>query len=346
MSTLKRKLEGQDDIQPSKVLKNEDEKTSDALDDTRETAEGNIAMDEELDKEDFEDDEGEVEDEDEEDDEEDEGEDEDRYEVDDFIVEEEPAENDESETEEKVVKSSKMHKKLKKTGKKFMLDEDDQLLIQESTYNRGATNPNNQSNNDVIEEEIVPNDADDESDVNDFIEDEGIDRQTPILKHRTAKNPRFTSDGPTYDQVQEARDIFGDGYDEIGEEETFFDESEDLVNQISSGSKGRRENQGLGFEYIQLVQNFCLDEDEVIREADVPERFQIYHKSRPKLSPEIVEEESLWIVNQLRVSSALDFSERSVPDLQDSVKKILNFLTVRILTCLFCLYYFITDIGG
>jgi hypothetical protein len=246
-----------------------------------------------------------------------------------------------------VVKSSKMHKKLKKTGKKFMLDEDDQLLIQESTYNRGgATNTNNQSNNDVIEEEIVPNDADDDSDVNDFIEDEGIDRQTPILKHRAAKNPRFTSDGPTYDQVQEARDIFGDGYDEIGEEETFFDESEDMLNQISSGSKGRRENQGLGFEYIQLVQNFCLDEDEVIREADVPERFQIYHKSRPKLSTEIVEEESLWIVNQLRVSSVLDFSDRSVPDLQDSVKKILNFLTVWILASLFCLYYFITDVGG
>lgn len=333
MSALKRKLENSDEANPTKIAKKV--VTSNNGSETQLSEQG-LTEDENKEKNQPDDLNEDDEDEgDDYDDAEDEDEDEDQYVADDFLVDEQGEEEEEASVSERHVKKSKSHQKLKKNTRKFLLDEDDQLLIQETIPEKGERADKAEP---VEGDEIEPDVSDEESDVNDFIEDDGYNQLKPVAKRNTSRKSLFSQDGPTYDQVQEARDIFGDGYDEIGEEESFYDEN-DENGLKSSASKLKGEKKASGFEYIQLVQNFCLDEDEVIRETDIPERLQIYHASRDT-NEQLIDEESIWILQQLKSLKLMDFSPRNSEVLVESVKTVLNFLLVRcsFFLCLFLHY--------
>src|SRR5262249_15583214 len=132
---------------------------------------------------------------------------------------------------------------------------------------------------DLDNNEIEPNEEDYESDVNDFIEDDlpAVPQERRVKDKRNSKGIfGLRRDGPTYDQVQEARDIFGDGYDDLGDDtfnEALYDENEVIA---PADTRAYHDNKISNFEYIQLVQSFCLDEDESIRNLDIPERIQLY----------------------------------------------------------------------
>eukprot|EP01031_Cornospumella_fuschlensis_P045252 gene45252-55361_t len=56
---------------------------------------------------------------------------------------------------------------------------------------------------------------------------------------------------------------------------------------------------GAGFEYMELVEHFCLDEDEALRSTDLPERYQLLMKGREPPSDEERRSEARWIAIQL-----------------------------------------------
>lgn len=321
MSALKRKLENSDEANPIKIAKKvapsndiSDLKLSEHALTDDEVKDDNLQNEANEDEEEDGEDDDEIED--------DEEEDEDHYLADDFLVDEQGDEDDGSVSDTQV-KKSKSHQKLKKNKRKFLLDEDDQLLIQETIPEKKEPEKIEQSEG----AEIEPDVSEDESDVNDFIEDDGFNQSKPVAKRNMSRKSLFSHDGPTYDQVQEARDIFGDGYDEIGEDESFYDENDEEGLKASTLSKAKGDKRSSGFEYIQLVQNFCLDDDEIIRETDVPERLQVYHASRD-ITEKVCDEEAVWIVHQLKSLKLLDFSPRNSDILIESVKTVLNFLLV------------------
>jgi transcription elongation factor SPT6 len=272
-------------------------------------------------------------DDDEEDDEEDE--DEDGYEEDDFLVkEEDDASLGDLEVDQELdSKRAKRHKKLKKNTKTFVLDEDDQLLIQE-TLNSNQPKQQVQNSGDYENAEIEPNAVDDESDVDDFIEDDGFIVRSPqessfkdARRGPTKKLMRSRREGPSYDQIQEARDIFGDGYDEIGDDnyqEGEYDESGDFPSFFEVQKKPVPDLRTMNYEYIQLVQNFCLDEDEEIRANDLPERYQLLFRVRKPPSMEEIKTEAKWIVSILSEGGGDSFF------LLSTIEAVLKFILVSI----------------
>lgn len=306
MSALKRKLEGIEDAAPLKVAKvdnDEEEKVSllvkEKVSDEEDNDEGEDDVELENEVEDGDDDE-------------EEDVDEDVYEEDGFIVKEGEDEelDDQSMSDEDPFEKSKRKanlKKLRKNTGTLVLDEDDQLLIQESSRPKENEIQHPEPNEG---DEIIPDDFEEESDVDDFIEDDfkGPSTDKSAIKRRARRQAFSRRGGPTYDQIQEAREIFGDGYDELGADN--FDEEEQLVNEEQLVS---RERTGVNFEYIQLVQNFCLDEDEAVRGKDEPERFQLSaHTSRQVANLEELSEEAFWISTQLDLRADLTGLVRSV----------------------------------
>lgn len=310
MSALKRKIENSDlNTQPPKVPKTEFSDNPLIDNEAEEDREEENGENDEGDGDDEEDDDEDV--------------DEDGYEDDDFIVREEEEDGNENMEEENSadeVVHRKSHKKLKKNVKQFVLDEDDQLLIQETMNSSRLADFDRSAQDDDRRDEIVPTDLGDESDLNDFIEDDVKDPSEDRLRSKRSSKRVFSSrrDGPTYDQIQEAREIFGDGYDELGDEA--FDEfNEDLAAERHLGQEHAKSQ--ASFEYIQLVQNFCLDEDEDIRVKDEPERFQILpFVSRVDISD--LKDEAFWIASLMSIST--DFAE-----LVQSIETVLRFIHVR-----------------
>ena len=142
--------------------------------------------------------------------------------------------------------------------------------------------------------------------------------------------------GPTYDQVQEVFDIFGQGFDE------FDDDDDDLAPEEPADEAELLDGEGEGdlekgdgeegedaevaqrrrraaalerrsvsklkskFEYSQLVSSFCTDKDEVLRQLDRPERLQ---QLLPRSSaPDAVERrrEAAWLATLLAAKMELD----------------------------------------
>lgn len=121
----------------------------------------------------------------------------------------------------------------------------------------------------------------------------------------------------------ESEDYEDDMDDEDDEDDLFGDDDED---QKAEALKLRREKKILArkerkqqrlklkndkrkaqlrkaFEPVQLVENFCTDRDDEIRQKDVPERFfdwsiPFHGKAEGELTPE-EEEEAIWIMNRI-----------------------------------------------
>jgi transcription elongation factor SPT6 len=299
--SLKRKIDSPEGDHPAKILK------SDAVDDE------------------------------EEEDDDDEDVDEDGYEDDGFLVKEydDDSREDLEDEQKSESKRTKRHRKLKRNTKTFVLDEDDQLLIQETLFSN-QPKQQVQHSRDYENDEIEPNAVDDESDVDDFIEDDGFVVRSPqessskdARRGSTKRLVRSRREGPSYDQIQEARDIFGDGYDEIGDDNYQegtgeYDENGEYPNFFEIQRKAIPDLRTMNYEYIQLVQNFCLDEDEEIRANDIPERCQILFRDRKPPSLEDLKIEAKWIVSILSEGGVDSFF------LLSTIEAVLKFIVVSI----------------
>ena len=75
--------------------------------------------------------------------------------------------------------------------------------------------------------------------------------------------------------------IFGDGYDELFDEEDEDLEEDELYEEpgvISDKKKiDKIRNE---FEHVALVESFCTANDDIIRNTDIPERLQEWLKNR------------------------------------------------------------------
>jgi hypothetical protein len=101
-------------------------------------------------------------------------------------------------------------------------------------------------------------------------------------------------EGPTYDQIQEAMDIFGEGFDDFDDEDEEADgEGGDDLDENADGERQggaaaaavdengltKKEQQRIQkvrsrYERSQLVATFCTERDDVLRRVDRPERLQ------------------------------------------------------------------------
>ena len=116
---------------------------------------------------------------------------------------------------------------------------------------------------------------------------EGTRGSNQITQRRTGRR-----EGPTYDQLQEAMDIFGAGFDDFDDE----DEDEDRHDRDDSEGEGEKDGENLDsngernelgkkdqrriqrlrsrYERSQLVATFCTERDDILRRVDKPERLQ------------------------------------------------------------------------
>lgn len=142
----------------------------------------------------------------------------------------------------------------------------------------------------------------------------------------------FDNDGgPTKDQLADARDIFGDGFefDDLEDEYLEYDEdadefedeavdSEDRVKRVAD--KARKNEERLltslraQFDRDQLISNFCTNLDDEIRRIDRPERFQsvLLNRSIPVEEERVTE--AAWMA---KILAEKIISEGSTPDVKD-----------------------------
>lgn len=149
------------------------------------------------------------------------------------------------------------------------------------------------------------NREDDEESLGNFIvsDEEGDDRdgevsderkvrqaERKLAKAKVHQRSAGRDGGPTFDQIQEAIDIFGEAYDEFGDEEAeeAYQEGSDaevdrpfvdgeLEGDRALERKKEKELRSINrlrskFERSQLVSSFCTENDDKLRALDLPER--------------------------------------------------------------------------
>lgn len=236
------------------------------------------------------------------------------YEMDGFVVADE-------------AKSAAVKKKLKnklnklKRRELMRLDEEDLALVQE---NRIAAMP-------TIDTYKLDDDDEREggdSDMDDFIED----RPKSSRGEGRGRGRLSQLDDTTFDQLREADAIFGVGYDDYMEDEeededkiAMSSEREDVKRRLLATAKGF-------YEYSQLVEHFCLEEDERIRQVDVPERYQLSLKGRETPSEQERTEEARWMSIQLAeriiATRIVDNLHTLAIDLLPCIEFVLRFMQV------------------
>ncbi|XP_065620948.1 transcription elongation factor SPT6 homolog [Quercus suber] len=161
---------------------------------------------------------------------------------------------------------------------------------------------------DIAEEEEQAEDEEDgdigeEDEMDDFIVDEDNEHGAPPKGgRRPKKEGNRMAPGVSLSVMQEAHEIFGD-----------VDELLQLRKQDLYSSEWRERKLEDEFEPIVLSEKYMTEEDEQIRELDVPERMQIYEEitGSPPLDDCIVEE-SNWIHGQLLSGTVPLFGNRGM----------------------------------
>ncbi|GMH82688.1 hypothetical protein TrVE_jg3342 [Triparma verrucosa] len=240
--------------------------------------------------------------------------------------------------------------RLKKKRKNDELEDDDLNLLAEN--NALQSSKKQKPSNNLFTGE-VDTDSEDEAppppqtgstrdpdDFDDFIEDDLGDQEDLLKRHRREEDMEKSGNaGATDAQLDEARDIFGDGFmdfmdgsedeeDDLGDDDS--DDEEDRrrkafaeINQAEEEEEGeeddekrarrearqkrleamqdsllrkeerkserRRKNLRKAFEPSMLVENFVTEEDEKLRNLDLPER--IIQSQQRKFTPLTTEEE-------------------------------------------------------
>ncbi|XP_005089175.1 transcription elongation factor SPT6 isoform X2 [Aplysia californica] len=206
-------------------------------------------------------------------------------------------------------------------------------------------------------------DSEEESDVDDFIVDE---EGNSISKGKKKKKHKIHSDAA----LQEAQEIFGvdfdfaefDKYDE--DEEDFEEEDEYEEDEEGEDGETRRSKKGKKkatkksifdvFEPSELETGHFTDADNVIRSADLPERFQLRRVPVKSAADAELEEEAKWIYKQafatpcISQQSYLDmdhmgatnnFSRRAPNMMTSKIKQALDFMRNQGLEVPFIAFY-------
>ncbi|WOH06329.1 hypothetical protein DCAR_0625754 [Daucus carota subsp. sativus] len=157
---------------------------------------------------------------------------------------------------------------------------------------------------DIAEEEHPDEEEDELEDVDemaDFIVDEEeVDEDgIPIKRKKVKQKKSRQAPGVSSSALQEAHDIFGD-VDELLKLRKL---GTSKTSSRSYDDSGEWKERGLGghFEPSVLSEKYMTEQDDEIREADIPERMQIYEKSTgpPPIDESSIDDESLWICHQL-----------------------------------------------
>lgn len=273
------------------------------------------------------------------------------------------------------IKKKKL-RNLKKRNEEVHLDEEDLQLLQdnnaegeldEETFEQTRSRIQKSQRRDEDDgddgSEILPAqpartsayiDDDDDSEMADFIEadkplagEEEEDEDAP--RHAPIRRP-IRRDGPTFDQIKDATDIFGDGFDFDDQEEEEEDVDEDyLEGNEDGGEEGiagekpavalevleRRARDKLGkvFDRRVLVENFCTEQDDILRQTDRPERFQDILLNRATPDDEERQKEAAWMSSKLAhlikadSDSNVDWSTLE-KELRQPIQNVLRFFQV------------------
>ena len=190
-------------------------------------------------------------------------------------------------------------------------------------------------------------DYDDGSDMEGFLADESDeDGEGKEPREHAAPKPVRRSRGvrgPTADQTKDALDIFGAGFDDFDDDKESDEDDEDMdeddVAHLTEEDRQKVLQEKLRAKYDRsvLVENFCTESDDVIRQEDVPERLQDKVNSRGTMHEKDIEEEANWMGKKLFewmvvLNESISSSQESlVPKLQESCKHVLRFYLVNYL---------------
>lgn len=168
---------------------------------------------------------------------------------------------------------------------------------------------------------IVQDDDDDDENAAD---ENNIDRDAQVSRRHVAV-PRVRAgkrDGPSYDQIQEAIDIFGAGYDDFDDDDNEDGDNDELENTKETASPLNKSTDGIlllskkdqkrvtklrgRFERSQLVATFCTERDDDIRRIDKPERLQEVLKGREIPQEPERQQEARWMSTKLALKMIED----------------------------------------
>lgn len=152
---------------------------------------------------------------------------------------------------------------------------------------------------DIAEEEQPDDEEDiehDEDEMADFIVDEEeVDEDgIPIKRKKVKQKKSRQAPGVSSSALQEAHDIFGDVEELIKLRKL-------NTSKMSSRSNAEPGEWKASYEPSVLSEKYMTEQDDEIREADIPERLQISEKSTgpPPIDESSIDDESLWICHQL-----------------------------------------------
>lgn len=178
---------------------------------------------------------------------------------------------------------------------------------------------------------------DDSDNMDDFIE--GDEEEAPRVSRRAVSRRSRDSYGPSRDQLDEARDIFGDDYEE-------FEEVEDEELEGDEGEAKEEAEVGAiraQYEHSELVESFITENDEILRRTDHPERLIKISKhglvTRIKTSDEDRLAESNWIMMRLLNDGILSADDVNNKEVSQSIQSILNFFIEELLDAPFIWTY-------
>ena len=262
----------------------------------------------------------------------------DDYVRDGFVVDED---EDESNDDEQInLKSTKKDFKRLTKKREFRLEEEDLDLIAENTVltrqdseivpervdrSKISSYPGSVMFDDDEEERAVPRiqeaeeeDDYDSDDMDDFLEDDiGDDRRDDMdgdeeiperSSRKTSRKKSMFDYGPSRAQLDEAVDIFGDGFEDImdgNEEEDLYDEPGTAID-INKMNSIRAQ-----YERNVLVESFCTERDDYLRKTDRPERYLDVMVGR--VTPDDIErsEEAEWIAKKFNFHSLVSMAVTS-----------------------------------
>ncbi|KAL8133543.1 hypothetical protein AgCh_008853 [Apium graveolens] len=297
----------------------------------------------------------------------------DEYENDGFIVDDEEQEEGGDSDEER---EKKKKRKKKESQKNYVLDEDDYELLEDNNITgfrrpeeskkfkrlkkaqrdhhsgRGVRTAEEMLQHSLfgdgaqledIEEdeqlEVDDQEIGDEDDMSGFIVEEDLDEHgSPVRRKVTNKKPR---PGVSSAALQEAHEIFGNVDDLLKRRKQGLTEMSGFDDP--PGRRKELRNIG-GFDPTILSEKYMTEKDDIIRNIDFPERLQIFEHTTgpPPTTESSIDEESIWICNQLRNMIHLYgriVGTSELPIVKEDVMRFLDFIHIQKLDVSFIAMY-------
>ncbi|CAJ1888036.1 unnamed protein product [Sphenostylis stenocarpa] len=207
-------------------------------------------------------------------------------------------------------KESKKFKRLKK-GRRDTEEEPSGLSDEEEFVGSGAPLEDIAEEEEQGEEEEDADIGEDDEMADFIVDEEEVDENgAPMRQRKLKKKKTRQAPGVSSSALQEAQELFGDP------DELILNRQKNL--EMSEYRETRLEDE---FEPIVLSEKYMTEQDDQIRELDIPERMQISEESTgaPPLDGSSIDEESQWIVNQLG-NGAVPWIYKKVSNSQNNEK--------------------------